>query len=183
MTIPRYFLLKTFHRCLICGKEILFDKNPLQSHVRSHELSLEQYYHQHFLTQVSLEQYYLPPALPNTGILDTFTTFLIFNIIIKFPKHFLHAQLALSVYFLYYSSLKISRNCRRADRSGQTTGCPWLCTRMCSTHARSATRTYSGSPPPSPTTSSHTASPLNSTGRPTCRATGSTRRPRCTCWM
>ena len=50
---PGYFLLKTFHRCLLCGKEILFDKNPLQSHLRSHELSLEEYYHQHYLTQHS----------------------------------------------------------------------------------------------------------------------------------
>ena len=46
---PGYFLLKTFHRCLVCDKEVLFDKNPLQSHVRGHDLSLDEYYHQHYL--------------------------------------------------------------------------------------------------------------------------------------
>ena len=47
---PGYFLLKQFHTCLVCGKEVLFDKNPLQSHIRGHELSLEEYYQQHYLS-------------------------------------------------------------------------------------------------------------------------------------
>ena len=36
-------MLFQFHRCEECGKEILADKGPLQSHARSHNFQLEHY--------------------------------------------------------------------------------------------------------------------------------------------
>merc|ERR1719458_1354097 len=48
---PGYYLRKTYHSCRICSKEILCDKGPLQSHIRTHDsMTLESYHTDFILT-------------------------------------------------------------------------------------------------------------------------------------
>jgi len=49
---PGYFLRKMYHKCKVCSKEILCDKGPMQSHVRTHDLSLDGYYQNFVLSTV-----------------------------------------------------------------------------------------------------------------------------------
>eukprot|EP00090_Calanus_glacialis_P045694 TRINITY_DN8651_c0_g1_i1.p1 TRINITY_DN8651_c0_g1~~TRINITY_DN8651_c0_g1_i1.p1 ORF type:complete len:1419 (-),score=222.67 TRINITY_DN8651_c0_g1_i1:288-4544(-) len=49
---PGYFLRKMYHTCKVCSKEIVCDKGPMQSHVRTHDLSLDGYYQNFVLSSI-----------------------------------------------------------------------------------------------------------------------------------
>jgi len=66
---PGYYLRKTYHSCRICNKEILCDKGPLQSHIRTHDsMSLESYHTDYILTNKRMDTNWMEKAIHSNVI-------------------------------------------------------------------------------------------------------------------